>query len=127
METIHLSRLPHELAAGLLAGCEHLDPSGKTNRHTLGDMARAGQCFAATAEHAQAVYVVRVVNGIAWVDACKGSGPIDWSALLLNVIEKQAQGCASVAFQTKRPGLVRKAKRQGYRVAGWILKKDMHP
>lgn len=122
MEKIYLSRLEPEFAAALLAGCEHLDPTGRTSADSL-DRLTQGQCFAATGELSQAVYVLQVDNGIAWVNACKGYGPTDWTDTLLPVIELQAKGCAAVAFQTARPGLVRKAKQQGYTVTGWILKK----
>lgn len=88
-------------------------------------LASSGQCFAATAEQSQAVYVIQIKNGVAWVAAAKGNGPQDWSAALLPIIEAQAKGCAAVAFQTARPGLVRKAQRQGYAVTGWILKKPI--
>ena len=122
---IILSRLEPEFAAALLAGCEPLDASGRTGPGDIARMTASGQCFAATAEQAQAVYVVQVKNSVAWISATKGAGPLDWSALLLPIIEAQAQGCAAVAFQTARPGLVRKAARQGYQVAGWILKKAL--
>lgn len=124
-QEVHLSRIPADLAAGLLAGCEALDPAGLTTPDTLRDMTARGACFAATAPGAQAVYVVKVDNGRAWVSACKGTGPVDWSGLLLPIIEQQAQGLRAVAFQTARRGLVRKAKRQGYRVAGYILEKHL--
>lgn len=124
-KTLHLSRLEPSLAAALLAGCERLDATGQTTRDDIPRMTQAGQCFVATTDNAQAVYVVRVANGVAWVSACKGAGPVDWSALLLPTIEAQAKGCAAVGFQTARPGLVRKAKRQGYEVAGWIMRKRL--
>lgn len=124
-EKIHLSRLEPRLAAQLLAGMESLDASGRSGPGDIDAMTRRGQCFAATATDSQAVYVVTVENGIAWINATKGAGPVDWSALLLPVIEAQAKGCAAVGFSTMRPGLVRKAKRQGYQVTGWILKKTI--
>ena len=34
-------------------------------------------------------------------------------------------GARVLAFQTKRPGLVRKAKKRGYHVAGYILRRDL--
>lgn len=120
---LELSRLEAPLAAALLAGCEHLDASGRTAPQDIEHMAATGQCFAATAPQAQAVYVVEVKNGIAWISAAKGFGPLDWSAMLLPIIEAQAKGCAAVSFQTARPGLVKKAMKQGYAVTGWILKK----
>lgn len=124
-QKIELSRLEPGLAAALLVGCERLDPSGLCSAADLLPMAQAGQCFAATAEKAQAVYIVQVQNGVAWISATKGAGPVDWSALLLPVIEAQAAGAAAVGFQTARRGLVRKAQKQGYEVTGWILKKPL--
>lgn len=122
---IHLSRLEPELAAALLAGCERLDPRACTGQADIEAMAQRGQCFAATAPDAQAVYVVHVLNGTAWIAAAKGAGPVDWTALLLPIVEAQAKGCAQIAFQTARPGLVRRARRQGYEVGGWILRKKL--
>lgn len=124
-QKIELSRLEPGLAAALLVGCERLDPSGMFCAADLLPMTQAGQCFAATADHAQAVYVVQVKNGVAWISAAKGTGPIDWSAVLLPTIEAQSAGAASVAFQTARRGLVRKAQKQGYEVTGWIMKKHL--
>lgn len=122
-EKIYLSRLESEFAAAMLAGCEQLDPTGRSNAEAIEQITRDGLCFAATGEDSQAVYVIQVDNGIAWVSACRGFGATDWTNVLLPVIEMQAKGCAAVAFQTARPGLVRKAKQQGYSVTGWILKK----
>jgi hypothetical protein len=91
-QKIHLSRLEPELAAALLVGCERLDPSGMCEAKDLPAMTNAGLSFCATADEGQAVYVLRIKNGVAWVDACKGNGPLDWSSVLLQVIEQQAQG-----------------------------------
>ena len=120
---IYLSRLEPEFAAALLAGSEHLDPSGITTSKDIAGMAERGLCFAATAPAAQAVYIIEVKNGIAWVNAAQGFGPADWAGVLLPIIEAQAKGCHAVAFQTARPGLLRRAEKQGYTVTGWILKK----
>jgi hypothetical protein len=125
METLHLSKLEPALAAQLLAGCAHLDPAGLVSERDIPAIAARGACFAATAEGSQAVYVVHVANGVAWIDAAKGFGPADWSGILLPVIEQQARGVARVAFQTSRRGLVRRALQHGYDVRGWILGKDM--
>jgi hypothetical protein len=125
MEKVFLSRLDPALAAQLLAGCARLDPRGITAERDIPAMAARSQCFAATAGDSQAVYLVRVENGVAWIDAAKGYGPADWTALLLPTIEAQSKGAASVAFQTGRPGLVRRALRQGYAVRGWIVGKDL--
>lgn len=120
---IHLSRVDARTAATMLAGCHVLDPAGLTTERDIVGMTERGLCFAATAPDSQAVYVLKVENGTAWVSACKGFGPVEWSNTLLPIIEAQAQGCAAVAFQTKRRGLVRQAQKQGYTVAGYIMKK----
>lgn len=126
MEAVTLSRVEPDVAASLLRGAERFDPRGIATQADVEVMCQEGACFAAThASGAQAVYVLRVRNGQAWVDAAAGSGQVDLTALLLPVIELQAARLSSVAFQTARPGLVRKAQRAGYRVAGWILKKDV--
>jgi hypothetical protein len=124
-KTLCLSRLEPHLAAQLLAGCDQLDPTGTTSAADLRHMTEAGRCFAASSGTSQAVYILKVLNGVAWVDACKGDGPLDWTGTLLPVIEAQAAGCTAVAFQTQRRGLVRRAQRQGYEVAGYILKKAL--
>lgn len=126
METVALSRLDPATAARLLAGIEARDPRGIAQSSDVLDTCTRGLCFAATLEGgAQMVYVLNVRNGQAWIAAAKGGGPADLTATLLPVIELQASELDSVAFQTARPGLVRKAQRQGYRVTGWILKKDL--
>lgn len=122
---VHLSRIKPEFAAALLAGCERLDPAGRTGLGDIEALTARGQCFVASALDGQAVYVLDVHNGVAQITACKGSGPVDWSAVLLPTIEAQAKGCKAVTFQTKRRGLVRRAEKQGYRVTGWILTKDL--
>lgn len=122
---IQLSRIDPDTAAAWLSGSANLDPAGLTTERDIVGMTHTGQCFAATAPEAQAVYILKVHNGTAWVDALKGFGPLDWIETILPIIEAQAKGCAAVAFQTKRPGLVRKAKKQGYIVAGYILRKSL--
>lgn len=126
-QEIRLSALQPQLAAQLLAGCADLDPAGLVSEADIARIAARGVCVAATSADgaSQAVYVVHVANGVAWIDACKGNGPADWAGLLLPVIEAQTRGVRRVAFQTARPGLVRRARAQGYTVHGWILGKDM--
>lgn len=50
----------------------------------------------------------------------------DWTARGFVIIEEVARwnGCASVAFQTIRQGLVKRASEEfGYRIAGYIMRK----
>lgn len=124
-QVVHLSALDAPTAAQLLAGASALDPAGLVSEDAIAAMCARGACVAATAEGSQAVYVVHVANGVAWIDAARGFGAADWTALLLPIIEAQTKGVRRVAFQTARPGLVKRAQAHGYSVRGWILAKDM--
>lgn len=118
--------MPAADAAQRLVGCESLDPRGLCRPADILAMCQAGQCFEIDGP-ARAVYVLTVRNGVVWIDAVKGSGDIDISGALDAAVMAQgrAKGLRSVAFQTKRRGLVQKAVQRGYRVAGWILSKDL--
>ncbi len=122
---IILSRVSPDFAAGFLAGIESHDPSGRSTPADIASTANAGQCFAATTADGQAVYIIKVDNGVAFVTAMLGRGPLDWYATLLPIIEAQAKGCNSVGITTCRRGVVRKAEKLGYRVTGWTLKKEL--
>ena len=122
---VSVSALEPHIAARLLRGSERFDPRGMATGRDLETMARNGHCFVAAAGDDLAVYVLNESNGVTWINACQGRGAVPWREVLLPVIEQQAKGCESVAFQTARPGLVRAAERQGYEVAGWIMKKKI--
>lgn len=112
-------------AAARLAGCERLEPSGLLGPGDLEGLCERGQCFEIEGA-ASAVYVLTVHNGVVWVDALKGeSGQVDVLEALDAVVTAQAAGGRAIAFQTKRRGLVAALKTRGYRVSGWILKKDL--
>jgi len=118
-----------ERAAAALAGIEQLDPTGQTEPGDLLPMCERGACFELTAGDSTAVYVLTLKNGVVWVDAGKGTGPLDLTNTLREIVEHQAQsvpgGARSIAMQTARRGLVRKLGRQGYRVTGYIITKDL--
>jgi len=73
------------------------------------------------------VFVVRKDGPLLWVQAAAGAAADDLTSMGLELIEEMARKaeCTHVGFQTARPGLVRKASRCGYQVAGWILKKEV--
>ncbi len=112
-------------AASRLQGVAERDPSGLAR--SAEDLTRNGQAFAIDGDAGSAVFVVAVRSGCAFVVAAKGSGDIDMTDVLDRVITRGAtnDGCKSIAFQTARPGLVRKLTRKGFRVTGWVLKKDL--
>ena len=122
-QTLTVQAIPPADAARALAAHMGRDPTGRTDAAALAAMTERGQCFALGGA-ADAVYVVNVRNGVCWVDAFAGRGP-DLVRVLAGLLDQQAAGCRSVAFQTARRGLVRQVQRHGYRITGWILEKDL--
>lgn len=128
MEKLQVSRLTPEAAAHALIGLEKHDPRGISTQQDLQRWASEGQCFAVGTSQAQAVYIVNEQAGQIWVQAAKAEGTKapNFVHVLTEVIKAQAQGrCHSIGFQTARPGLVRKARREGFEVVGWIMKKGI--
>lgn len=87
-------------------------------------MCERGRCFELSGA-ASAVYVLSMRNGVVWVDALRGSGDADVTAVADAVMTAQAEGFDAIALQTRRPGLVRKLKRRGYSVTGWVMRKEL--
>lgn len=112
-------------AAAALVGCESLDPRGLMTPADVEAMARKGQCFEIAGANACVVYVLTVRNGSVWVDAVKGIGDVDLTAVLDGVITAQASGMQAIALQTARRGLVKKLQHHGYRVTGWVMRKEL--
>lgn len=118
--------IAHDLAAQALAGLAGRDPLGIMEPHDIEALAKAGQCFEVTDGQARAVYVLKVEHGRCSVEAAAGEGAgLDLTEVLDGVITAQAQGLQAVDAQTARPGLVRKLKAKGWRVAGYIITKDL--
>ncbi len=107
-------------AARIFAPLVGLDPERKA---TAEGIANAGPTFRIETEDGNAVFTLSSKAGFCWVHAAKGAGQ-GMTEVGLNVIEQIARqaGCHAVGFQTLRRGLVRKAQRLGYHVAGQINK-----
>lgn len=115
-------RVTWQEAAARLAGLARLDPRGLATEADTPGMCQAGECFEVSDASGAAVVVVRLVGGAAWIDAAGGGGGLD----LVHAIDDAmtAAGVRSVGFQTQRRGLVRRAIRRGYHVAGYIMRRD---
>lgn len=125
---MHVAPIAPELAAVDLAGLHILDPRGVMRAADVAGMCQRGRCFSLQGEGARAVYVVRVLGDVAWIDAAHGAAPaggVDLVDAIDAAITEQATGLRRVALQTGRPGLVRKLRRLGYQVDGWILGKAL--
>jgi hypothetical protein len=65
---------------------------------------------------------------VAWVMAAGGAVQgVDLTGAVLPCVERQARtlGAGQVAITTRRPGLIRKLKKQGYSVTGVTLRKTV--
>jgi hypothetical protein len=100
------------------------DPAGIA---TPASMAATGQPMRVTTEAGELVYVATKRAETLWIEAAQGQGAQDFTALGLELAQRTAQntGCESVSFQTARRGLVKKAEQHGFKVVGWILKKEV--
>lgn len=125
MEALSLRRIEPGAAVAALAGIHELDPRGISTPQDVQAWAEAGECFELAGSTGSAVYVISVQNGCAWVQAVKGSGGIDLVSVLDEVGAAQAQGLQAMGCQTARPGLVKKLKARGWRVTGWIMRKEL--
>ncbi len=117
---------PDEARATLAClASEKTDTGG--GKYSLDSIMERGQCFVVEGEGGiVAAYVLQAQGPELWVMAAAGaeSGAC-LTAEMAGQIEARAKahGFASVGFQTKRRGLVRKAEKLGYEVAGYIMRK----
>lgn len=116
-------RIEPDEAARRLAGLAGMDPRGTSTEADILPMCQAGACVEVSDAQGAAVVVLQSVNGVAWINIAGGGG----GANLCPAIDAAAAsiGAAAVAFQTKRPGLVRRAESLGYHVAGYIMRRDL--
>ncbi|CDN87490.1 hypothetical protein [Hydrogenophaga intermedia] len=117
-------------AAQAFALCAGLDPEGV---ETPEGAAAAGECFELCTACGRLFLSVSFVDGVGWIHAAAGQGQ-GMTAEGLHAVECQAlaRGCRLVGFQTVRRGLVRRAKKHGYRItrtvgAGFVLVKAIKP
>jgi hypothetical protein len=65
-------------------------------------------------------YVLQQIGNELWIDAAAGAGRLDLVALITATVQRQGRELDSIGFQTTRRGLVRKARRLGYELAGQV-------
>ncbi|UTV53236.1 hypothetical protein [Burkholderia arboris] len=106
-----------ETAAPLLARVDAYDTTN--GRDTVARMAAAGRCFVISQDGRDvAAYVLQRQGDECFVLAASGTVEFDLTVFGLALIEAHARGLRSVAFQTRRRGLIRKAQKLGYHIAG---------
>lgn len=121
---IDVRRIPPEAAARALAGLSRLDARGLMTEADILAMCQQEDCRRVVGAQGSAVVVSFEQNGVLWVDAAKAEGASVRLTDLLDDLLTES-GAQSIAFMTQRRGLVRRALARGYRVAGFVLKKEI--
>lgn len=96
-------------------------------RSTPASIAKSGECFRLTADGSEGVFVLQRQGDrlrITGAGAVKSKGLTGTGLQVIEQIAKRS-GCQAVDFQTARPGLVRLAKKQGFKVVGFIMEKSV--
>ena len=116
--------IPPEVAARVMAGLSHLDPRGLMTEDDVLPTCHHGRCIAVKGEGGAGAAVLIEQNGVVWVEAFKAEGA---SAGLSEDLDAELckSGAKAIAFMTKRRGLVRRAERLGYHVAGYVMTKEI--
>ncbi|KWH51809.1 hypothetical protein [Burkholderia cepacia] len=108
-----------ETVLPLLAPVAQYDTTGGVD--SLERMAANGRAFVIEQDGAPVcAYLLERHGREAFVTAAAGAAGVCLTDLLAQLIEAQAIGLDSIAFQTRRRGLIRKAIAKGYRVAGHV-------
>lgn len=115
---VHMGQVDPAQAARAYAAHVHLDPQALATPESL---AAAGPSFGIQTQDGATVFTLSAAGGECWVHAAAGTG-YGMTAPTFAIIEQIAAraGCNRVAFQTVRRGLVRRARRLGYQIAGEI-------
>lgn len=119
---IEIAQVSRAQASAMLAAAQVVDPARMSSHD---DIASAGECFSLSHAGSSCVFVVRKKDRHLWVSgaaaiASKGLAKVGMQAL--DALAAQAQ-CQTIGFQTARAGLVKLAKKNGYRITGFILEK----
>jgi hypothetical protein len=101
-------------------------PTEKVGAVDLDRIQAEGQSFKIIDQDGKVIggYVLEAAGSEVWVSAAAGKG-CDVTAIMAGLIECQAGQFDSIGFRTKRRGLVKKAQRHGYEIAGYIMRKTL--
>ena len=123
-ETVTIRAISAEEALEGLGDLSKLDPRGAMSAKDMGNIVHGGRCFALGGA-VDAVYVLKDQGRVCWVEALKGSGRADVTAIADGVMTEQARGFEVLAMQTARPGLRKKLEGLGWKVTGWVMQKGL--
>ena len=119
---IEIEKVSRAQASALMKRAQLVDPARMS---TPDEIANNGECFSLTCGQDSGVFVVKKKGAQLWISgaaalATRGLAKVGMQAM--DAIAEQSN-CQTIGFQTSRAGLVRLAKKQGYKIAGFILEK----
>lgn len=116
--------IPAEQAARAFAGLSRLDPRGMTTERDLLPMCQQSRCVQLSTPRGVVTLALVQRAGVCWIEAAAGGDP---AGTLTPEIDAALSdlGAKSIAFQTARRGLVKRAEQLGYRVTGYIMRRDL--
>lgn len=122
MEKITLEVVSKTDAITAMKAAHLVDKHAQFTPETL---AENGQCFKLTTAGGEGVFVAEKRGNHLWIHGAAGVKSSGLTGVGLVVIEALAKECGAefVAFETARAGLAKLSKKQGYKVAGMIMKK----
>ncbi|BEV15568.1 hypothetical protein HBDW_23560 [Herbaspirillum sp. DW155] len=99
----------------------------KTNpAETLDQLLARGEAFKVMLDgEIVGAYLLEVHGPEVWILLAGGRAPVDLAHYGIALIEQQARDFDSIGFQTRRPGLIKKAKRAGFEVAAVVMRKRL--
>lgn len=119
---IQVTHIGPDEAAAVMTAAGLFDPSG---RSTPASIARGGDCYKLRDGEQEGVFVLSKQGDRLWVKgaaAVRSQGLLEIGFGLVDQIAAQA-GCRRIGFQTGRPGVVKLARRKGFKVVGFIMEK----
>lgn len=124
MGTLAVQEVTTAAAGQALARAGVVDPRGVNTPEAI---AAGGQCLRLVTDHGECVMVVRVDAGTFWVDGAASDESKGLAPLLgqLAIEAAKRAGCRRVAFETARPGLVRLARRRGWKFAAFVMEHEV--
>lgn len=124
MEKIQVTKISSAAALDMLRAVPGRDPSGMS---TPEGIVAGGDCYRLQDGASDCVFVLKKNRDRMWVEtarAVKSAGLTRYGFNLAEAMSRES-GCQRVGFQTARPGLVKIAKKNGYRVVGVIMEKAL--
>jgi len=124
MEKIQVQQISKSQAAARMNAAGLASPDGLATPESI---AKNGECFELTHGAQSGVFVVEKNGARLWVSGAAAVASAGLVGVGLPVIEEigRQSRCECVGFQTGRRGLARLARKQGYRVVGFIMEKSI--